>query len=1029
MKMNRKGLSRATSTRVPKSTAVIAAGLGALLAVATPLASPKLVLGQNSVGSPNARPEFSATPVAYEGEQRGFVNPFSKLFGKKETTASLNDHDDGAAELEQRRFGDAGTAAEEPRASGGLLVPLKSFTDKVFQLGRSEDDRSTVQQSLPQHAGRRHASASQAGPRGAASRATNRNGTPETQAPADADYGDEYQAANTTFEGYDYVEDGASPTYIAAPTNARSFSEPFQSKSASPIVTKPSTSTQTRSPADNSAFFESKAPVANEKSLSNRSQPQARVSSNASAPLETLSRDGSTASRTPAPIITPRLDDQVTTRKLSDGGDDEASSGQSPMSQGIVRPLTQNPILFEEAKADKKPSLLDLSDDSDAPAPATHSKNGGKSTPTTAVSTEASTSTAIPTQSTNSSINLAPPVPTQTTGTGANNDKSSSAQLKVQETNASKASNTQDSIPLPMLPSAPANAPQTAVSAPALPAGDNLAPSLPAVGLPVPGLSAAAQPAAPSTSSLELPAPSLPSPALPSPALPSATSLPTASESKAASPIATPQGQLVTVNSKQANAPIDLRKASSSGARSENLGSMHIPGVEVTVHGPSTLLVGQETMFEVVAKNQGNTDLNGLLLRLTVPASVTLGSTHTTDGMAESEIDGGEKAIVWELPKLATNTHKSLRITLTTEQPEHFALAVEWTAIPQSQEYAIQVQQPRLEIAIEGASEAVYGSPVNYRIRVKNPGNAVAKNVDLTLEASTYGSNASNIGDIPPGGEEVIEVELLFEKAGEIPIIASVVSETSNAQAQASIGVEVLQSELVASIGGPSTYYQGSIALFELSLTNQGKATALDTTCTITLPPGAVPSNLSPEVRHEGSQLIWTPGSIAAGETVKTNASLNFEETGSNTVSLVASTSSGAQSSTQHVTTVDAIVDLQLTVNDPLAPAPVAQDVYYDLELFNRGRKTATSVNVLVQFSEGIEPIRNEGHDARIVPGQVIFNAIPSIAPGERVKLRVVAEASKPGVHRFRVEAKSDDGETALLQEASTRYLDSTIRR
>ena len=69
-----------------------------------------------------------------------------------------------------------------------------------------------------------------------------------------------------------------------------------------------------------------------------------------------------------------------------------------------------------------------------------------------------------------------------------------------------------------------------------------------------------------------------------------------------------------------------------------------------------------------------------------------------------------------------------------------------------------------------------------------------------------------------------------------------------------------------------------------------------------------------------------------------------------------------------------------------------------------------------------------EGHAGRIVPGQAIFNSIPSIGPNDKLVLRIHAEASKPGVHRFRVEVKSKGSDTDLLEEESTRYLATSIK-
>mgnify|MGYP003676244801 CR=1 FL=1 len=100
----------------------------------------------------------------------------------------------------------------------------------------------------------------------------------------------------------------------------------------------------------------------------------------------------------------------------------------------------------------------------------------------------------------------------------------------------------------------------------------------------------------------------------------------------------------------------------------------------------------------------------------------------------------------------------------------------------------------------------------------------------------------------------------------------------------------------------------------------------------------------------------------------------------------------------------------------------------YELTLTNRGSKAATNVVVVAQFSDGIEPIRSEGHAARVVPGQALFETLPRLAAGETINLKVIAQAAAAGSHRFRVEVRSDDSQVRLVQEESTQYLESAGR-
>ena len=126
-------------------------------------------------------------------------------------------------------------------------------------------------------------------------------------------------------------------------------------------------------------------------------------------------------------------------------------------------------------------------------------------------------------------------------------------------------------------------------------------------------------------------------------------------------------------------------------------------------------------------------------------------------------------------------------------------------------------------------------------------------------------------------------------------------------------------------------------------------------------------------------------------------------------------------------TRVESIADLVLSISDPPAPAPIGTDVTYEIVVRNRGSKEATDVQTIAQFSHGIEPQRVEGQSGEVVTGQVLFDPIPRIGPGQEVKMRVVAQAERAGHHRFRAEVRS--GDTVLVAEEATHYMSPKSER
>lgn len=482
---------------------------------------------------------------------------------------------------------------------------------------------------------------------------------------------------------------------------------------------------------------------------------------------------------------------------------------------------------------------------------------------------------------------------------------------------------------------------------------------------------------------------------------------------------ASPKVAMPTTLSNTANT--NQGKPSTSSKPSSGL-QQTIPQVRLQVQGANSILVGQGSPYEIVATNEGKEVLQGLLVRASVPKGVQIGDVAVTDGSFEIDSDEADNGVVWELEQLPAGTSKTLRLMINAVQAEHFALGLEWTVTPPSSQMQVHVQQPQLQLALEGPAEVDYGRPQIYRMRIRNPGNADVQKVSVELTAEPYGSNQSEIGDIPAGSERVVEVELTFQQAGRLPIKAKAFSTISNLDASSNIEVNVQQSTLLATWNGPTEFYQGSNAEYDLTIENQSAIVAREISCNIKLPMGVDVIGLPPGVTRSGDMLRWEIQSLGAQERIAYPLRLLMNQLGQNEISFSCESITGEPIQATIKTHVDAVADLHLSVTDPIAPAPVGQPVTYEITITNRGRKTAEDVFVVAQFSEGIEPTRVDGHSGKLIPGQVLFDSIPKIQPNETIVLKVFAEAAKPGTHRFRASVKCQGSEDDLLEEESTRY-------
>lgn len=464
--------------------------------------------------------------------------------------------------------------------------------------------------------------------------------------------------------------------------------------------------------------------------------------------------------------------------------------------------------------------------------------------------------------------------------------------------------------------------------------------------------------------------------------------------------------------------------ASASGQRI----ATQSPKIQVGLYGPQDVALGVPTTYQVRVQNTDQVDMQGLILQLDVASGVEVKPQTPTSGDCDIERgQAGNTSVIWAIDHLAAGRGAEVALLLTSQTKRDIAVGMEWTLVPIDKRMNIGVRAAALELNVEGPDDVVYGQANTYRLRVRNSGNALARNVVLQLNAEPYGTSKSEIANIAPGQEETVEVELTFNQRGNIEI-GALATAAGDLKSNAGVSVRVRKPELVAQLSAPRVIYYGTPASYEVTLKNTGDAPATGVACVLDIPTGArliaAPEGLS----QVGQQLRWTVDSIRPEATQSFAVQLDLRAEGQNQVRFECTDQLAAGATSSVETLVQALADLKLLVSDPIAPAPVDSEVVYELELTNRGSKAATDVHVIAQFSEGIEPIKGEGQKFRIVPGQLFFEPIESIGAGETVQLKVIAKAEASGMHRFRSEVRAEASDIRLVQEESTQFLEAHSR-
>jgi len=451
------------------------------------------------------------------------------------------------------------------------------------------------------------------------------------------------------------------------------------------------------------------------------------------------------------------------------------------------------------------------------------------------------------------------------------------------------------------------------------------------------------------------------------------------------------------------------------------------PAIQVETFGPATVGVNKPATYQVVVKNNSSSQAERILVGINLPMWVDIENVNLTTGGKELTDGENQARLVWSIDKIPGNAAQTITVTAVPRKAEMFDVGVEWTLVPRVGKANVSVTEPKLTMAISGPAEVLYGETALYHVTVRNPGTGPAENVIVMLPEALGGERAT-LGNIEAGREKNFQVELLARTAGELNLIATAAGE-QDLKTSAERALIVRRANLDVSLEGPGLKYAGSGAQYTVTINNTGDAPAHDVVTAVALPPGVKYLGGVDSVKLIEGGMRWPVGSLEPGQsrTFKVNCQLNTS--GDLQLEVGARGKGDLAASSACLTTVETVADLVLTVADPKGPLPTGENVPYQIKVVNRGSKTAKGVNLVMQFSEGIEPTKATGLEHRIVPGQVLFNPISQIDPGQEMTFKVTAEAIKSGTHIFRAQLTCQDSDAREIAEGTTRFFGEQVQR
>ena len=401
--------------------------------------------------------------------------------------------------------------------------------------------------------------------------------------------------------------------------------------------------------------------------------------------------------------------------------------------------------------------------------------------------------------------------------------------------------------------------------------------------------------------------------------------------------------------------------------------------------GPRKIVVGKEAAYEVLLQNSGDVAAEEVTVTIGLPDWAEVAGATASSGEVHAVQQDRHDPCRWVLGRIEARSKEKLSLKIIPKQSKPFELAVRWDFKQPPSQAMIEVQEPKLTIGLDGPREVLFGKREVFKLKLGNSGNGAAENVVLTLmplNASDTHPISHRLGTINAGDERSIEIELTARQAGKITIR---VEANSDGGAHADLAEHVLvhRAALQIDAEGPAVQYVGTPANYKIRVRNPGDATAKNVKLTTKLPTGVKfisgSDGAVADTAADGGRVQWSLAQLPPGEQHVLDLKCTLALSGANRLEITSSADDDLVAAADVTTRVEAMADLRLEVKDPEGPVPVGSDASYELHVRNRGTKAAENVEVLVYFSNGVEPVSADGQTHHISPGQVVFDRIPAL--------------------------------------------------
>ena len=457
----------------------------------------------------------------------------------------------------------------------------------------------------------------------------------------------------------------------------------------------------------------------------------------------------------------------------------------------------------------------------------------------------------------------------------------------------------------------------------------------------------------------------------------------------------------------------------------------------VEVASPGKMMVGKAYDYTITVTN----------LTKNVTLENVKVSQSTAEGFAveasEPKADTATKGVaLWSIPKLDPGKSITIKASGLGEKEGTVAscLKVDYeTTLCVTTEFT----KPAISVTKTAPAMVDICDPIQIKYVVKNTGTGAVQGLNVSDElpkglttADGKQTVTANVGDLAEGQSKEITVDVAATQTGDFTSRAMAMADPELKAQSNQTTTAVRMAKLAVDIVGPDSEYMDQRVTYQVTVKNEGEATARNATLKVNADKNAKVlrlSKASPEAaapKIDGNMLAWDLGNLEPGKSVvvsmTTTANTADKQTHIATATSECAKATDAMKTAQDtiMTEVITLPALLLELVDKQDPMQVGSNEVYTIVVLNQGQGDDKNVKIVCRLPEGFEYVESAGPTKANVDGQTItFDPLEIFAPKRKVTYTVTAKVVKPGDVRTKVDLSSDYLKTPVTETEPTRLI------